>query len=192
MRKRCALVLCSFVLTAGVSQAGIITAITSLSAANEIPPIASPGTGSAIVTIDTVLNTMQVQVAFSGLTTNTVAAHIHCCIAQPANTGVATTVPAFPGFPLGVTSGTYNGTLDLTSAGSYNPAFVTAEGSVAAAETALITGISAGQTYLNIHTTMNPGGEIRGILAVTPEPATMLLLTAGMGLMLLVGRRRRA
>jgi hypothetical protein len=41
---------------------------------------------------------------------------------------VATTLPTFAGFPLGVTSGTYINTLDLTLASSYNPAFVTANG----------------------------------------------------------------
>jgi hypothetical protein len=60
------------------------------------------------------------------------------------------------------------------------------------AEAALIAGISAGQTYLNIHTVNIPGGEIRGILAPVPEPGTMLLLAAGMSVVLLARRRRRA
>jgi hypothetical protein len=79
-----------------------------------------------------------------------------------------------------VTSGTYDMTLDLTSSSSYNPAFVTAEGSVATAEAALLAGIAAGDAYLNIHTTIYPGGEIRGFLepASVPEPATFLLVGA--------------
>jgi hypothetical protein len=49
--------------------------------------------------------------------------------------------------------------------GSYNPAFVTANGGTAAsAEATLFTGIMAGHAYLNIHTTMFPGGEIEGFL----------------------------
>jgi hypothetical protein len=37
-------------------------------------------------------------------------------------------------------------------------------GTVASAEAALLDGLRAGQTYLNIHTSMFPGGEIRGVL----------------------------
>src|ERR1035441_9141981 len=76
---------------------------------------------------------------------------IHCCTALPdaGNAGVATTTPTFTNFPLGVTSGSYDFTYDLTAAGTYNPAFVTAEGSVAIAEAALLGGIAAGDSYLN-------------------------------------------
>src|SRR5579862_1643911 len=129
------------------------------------PAMNSPGTGNALVAWNTLTNQMTVNVAFSGLTSGTTASHIHCCAPPPANTGVATTVPTFPGFPLGVTSGTYSRTFDMTSAGSYNPAFVTANGGTpASAEAALFAGLVAGQAYLNIHTTMFPGGEIRGFL----------------------------
>ena len=100
-----------------------------LSGANENPPTTSLGTGSATVTIDPVADTMRVEVTFSGLTTsNITGAHIHCCVTQGGNTGVATTMPAFPGFPLGVTSGTYDNTLNMLELGSYNMAFVTANG----------------------------------------------------------------
>ncbi len=57
----------------------------------------------------------------------------------------------------------------------YNPAFVTNNGGLAQAAAALIAGLLAGNTYLNIHTVNFPGGEIRGQLAV-PEPATLALL----------------
>ena len=85
-----------------------------------------------------------------------------------------------PAFPWAFTSGTYNQTLDMTLASSYNPAFVTAEGgTVAGAEAALFAGLASDMTYLNIHTTNNPGGEIRGQLALAaPEPGTFLLACA--------------
>jgi hypothetical protein len=151
----------------------------------ESPPTGSPGTGFAIVTIDTVLQTMEVNVTFSGLTSGNTASHIHCCIAPGGNVGVATTVPTFTGFPGGVTSGSYDHTFDLTNSSSYNPAFVTANGgTVANAETVLLAGLSAGDAYLNIHTTNFPGGEIRGFLRAVPEPSTwamMILGFAGIG-----------
>jgi len=110
------------------TQAAVLTFGGSLSGANEIPPSGAPGIGSATVTINTVAQTMEVEVTFSGLTGDPTGAHIHCCVAQGGNTGVATTMPAFPGFPLGVTSGTYDNTLNMLELGSYNMAFVTANG----------------------------------------------------------------
>jgi hypothetical protein len=153
----------------------------------ESPSTGSPGTGFAQVTIDTAANTMDVMVTFSGLTSGTTASHIHCCIAPGGNAGVATTTPTFTGFPLGVTSGTYDHTFDMSLASSYNPAFVTANGgTVASAEPVLLAGLSAGDAYLNIHTANFPGGEIRGFLHAVPEPSTwamMILGFAGIGFM---------
>jgi CHRD domain len=78
---------------------------------------------------------------------------------------VATTTPTFAGFPLGVTAGTYHIILDLTLATSWNAAFIAANGgTTAGAEAALAAGLNAGNTYLNIHTNVFPGGEIRGFL----------------------------
>jgi hypothetical protein len=141
---------------------------TSLSGANENPPNTSPGSGSATVTWNTATNRMTVQVVFDGLTAGTTASHIHCCAVPPANAMVATQLPRFIGFPVGVTSGTYSNTFDMTDPASYNPAFVTANGgSVATAEPVLLAGLLAGKAYLNIHTTMFPGGEIRGTLILS-------------------------
>jgi hypothetical protein len=68
----------------------------------------------------------------------------------------------------------------MSLASSYNPAFITAHGgTVAGAQAAFVAGLLSGQTYLNIHTTQFPGGEIRGQLQPVPEPATMLLLATG-------------
>ena len=88
----------------------------TLAGANENPVNASPGSGSTTVFYDAAAHTLRVVVSFSGLTAGTSASHIHCCTAPPGNAGVATTTPTFPGFPLGVTAGTYDNTLDLTSA----------------------------------------------------------------------------
>ena len=155
-----------------------VTFVGQLAGANEVPPIASPGMGLATVVLDPTAQTIQVNATFSGLTSNDTAAHIHCCAPLGTNAGVATTVPAFPGFPLGVNSGTYSSVVfDLTQPTIYNPAFVALEGgTIPLAEAALIAGIQNGQTYLNIHTMINPGGEIRGQLEPVPEPTTLLLL----------------
>jgi len=173
-------------------SAGIIIYNVSLTGPGEAPPNASPGLGTGIVTIDDILNTMRVQVQFSGLLGTTTNSHIHCCTTVPLTgaAGVATTTPTFAGFPLGVTSGTYDQTLDLTLPTSYNPAFVAANGgTTASAEAVLLAGTVAGESYLNIHTTSFPGGEIRGFLIAQPEPSTFLL--GGAALVAFVIRRRR-
>lgn len=179
-------------LQAPAAQAVPMTFVATLSGAAEIPPNGSPGTGQATVVLDPTANMLQVQVSFSGLTSGTTASHIHCCVpsSAPGNLLVATTTPTFPGFPLGVTSGTYDRTFDLTLASSYNPAFVTAEGGIPQAEAALIAAIESGANYLNIHTTNFPGGEIRGTLAPIPEPASMVLLGSALVALGLIGRRR--
>jgi hypothetical protein len=169
-------------------RANIITFSAPLSGANENPAVVTPATGFTTVSLDTVTQLLMIDLTFTNLTTPTTAAHIHCCISPPDNAGVATTVPAFPGFPLGVTSGTYDGVLDLTLASSYNPAFITANGgTVASAEAAFVTGFENDMTYLNIHTTQNPGGEIRAFL--TPEPPSVALVGLALAAFWMVRRR---
>jgi hypothetical protein len=137
----------------------------NLSGPAESPPNSSLGSGSGFVDLDPILHTLRVSFTFSGLTGNTTASHIHCCVVPNGTAGVATTTPTFPGFPLGVTSGSYDVVLDMTQASSWNPAFITAHGGTpAGAEAALSAGIAATQAYLNVHTSTVPGGEIRGFL----------------------------
>jgi hypothetical protein len=166
------------------ASAAILIYEATLSGPSESPSNASPGTGFAEVTLNTIANTMRVEVTFSDLLAPTTASHIHCCTTSPGTgvAGVATTVPTFTDFPLGVTSGTYDHTFDITLASTYNPAFVTANGGTpAGAFSALLAGLNAGDAYLNIHSTMFPSGEIRGFLQVeaVPEPSTWAMMILG-------------
>jgi hypothetical protein len=163
----------------------------TLSGAAEATPTPSLGTGEALVTIDTIAHTLLVQVTFTGLLSNDTASHIHCCTASPftGTAGVATVTPTFTGFPTGVTAGSYSHLFDLTNANAYNPSFVTANGGLAGAEAALAAGMASGTSYLNIHTTLYGGGEIRGFLTPVPEPASIVLF--GTGLAGVIGRSLR-
>jgi len=180
---------------APVAQATVLIFTASLDGPSESPPNGSPGTGTTTVTINDVANTMRVQIDFSGLLGQTTASHIHCCTALPGTgpAGVATQTPTFVGFPLGVTSGTYDHTFDLTLASTYRPGFITDNGGTpASAEEVLIAGLEAGKAYLNVHSNIFTGGEIRGFLQLTgvPEPSSLLLLAgAFLGMLPLVRRR---
>jgi hypothetical protein len=55
--------------------------------------------------------------------------------------------------------------------------------------------LRANLTYVNVHTSANPAGAVRGQLfevTVVPEPSTYAMLLAGLGVVGLIARRRRA
>jgi hypothetical protein len=150
---------------------------TTLLGSNEVPPTGSSGTGTGVFTLNDAQTTLEVNIAFSGLGTPDSAAHIHCCAPVGANASVVLSfIPA--GFPLGVTSGTFDHVFTLATdlSGISTAAF--------------LSNLFAGETYANIHTTQFGGGEIRGQLpAAVPEPGSFAVL--GFGLLALAAMRRQ-
>ena len=194
----CAAILGACVAAAGpaTARAQVISYAAPLSGPNESPPNTSPATGLSFVDFNPTAHTLRIRATFQGLTGTTTASHIHAPTPTPltGTAGVATVIPAFPGFPLGVTSGSYDNTLNTLTDATYNPAYETANGGTAAgAEAALTSALAQGRAYFNIHTTTFGGGEIRGFLvpAPVPEPGALALTGVVFAGVLAYRRRRR-
>lgn len=179
----------------GFAHATVIHFETDLSGPAESPSNTSPGLGFANVYFDDTAQTLEVNVTFWGLLGLSTASHIHATTALPGTgtSGVATEVPFFDSFPIGVTWGSYTHLFDLTLASSFNPAFITNNGGTpAGASMALEDAMLADKAYLNIHSTLYPGGEIRGFLHEVPDSAsTALLLSLAVGALIGLSRLQR-
>jgi hypothetical protein len=55
----------------------------------------------------------------------------------------------------------------------------------------LLTGLASDETYLNIHTSTHTGGEIRGFLVTSPEPASLPLAVLTLGGLAFFWRAKR-
>lgn len=130
----------------------------TLDGLQEVPPNASPATGAATVTLNDVTNDLAWNIAYSGLLGSITGAHFHAPAAPGQNAGIALGVSIGPSPLVG------NATITDTLEGH----------------------IKNGMCYFNIHSTVFPGGEIRG--QVTPEPTTLALF--GLGLLALRRYRR--
>jgi hypothetical protein len=131
-----------------VSGTAIVYA-ADLRGSNETPPNSSTATGSAIVTIDTINNTLTWDVATKGIA-SPLFAHIH-----PGAAGVAgNPLITFAGSSSDFTNGRTNGAVSIASLD-------------ATQLNNLLTNPSA--FYVNVHSSAFPGGEIRGQLTAANE-----------------------
>jgi hypothetical protein len=146
--------------------------------------IGASGTGSLFLQYDEHGHTLFVDVEWSGLSSGTTVAQIHCCTSAPS-TGTAdialgaSSPPGLPGWPDRLTAGTYEKVIDLDDPEMYADAFLAMSGGTAAgAEQRLIENLISGNAYFSIHTSAFPSGEIRAFIA--PEPATLAVLALGL------------
>lgn len=106
----------------------------ALDGAQEVPPVATAGRGWGVVRFDPATSNVRIFCHFENLTSAPIAAHLHQG-ATGVNGGILV--------PLALASpNTYTGTAVLPAAA--------------------IAALTAGNTYLNVHTPANGGGEIRG------------------------------
>jgi hypothetical protein len=183
----------------GRAQAQTVSLAAALSGDQEVrpglPPVVTSASGFGTLTYNQGLGTIVVNLRVQGLTGTTVGVgpgggpgHVHFGL-PGMNGGIVIPVTSAP---IGATS------FDVTQ--SYTFASLLGFG-VAAADVATLTtqlnglvGASVGTPaglYFNVHTTTYPGGEIRGNLAVVPEPSTYVLMAGGLTLLGGVAARRR-
>ena len=163
-----------------------------LLSANENPPggtlNGTPGNGGELGTgilFDDVTRVLTINVgwgtgnsaSFANLSGSATVGHIHGVTpstgtaAYLENVGVLYNLFDQPGWNNSASAGGFNGS--ITIAANH------------------VSALMNGQLYLNVHTSANTGGEIRGNLVPVPEPSTYTLFALG-GLGLLGWMRRRA
>jgi len=125
----------------GVARADQINFKADLNGATEVPPVTTAGKGSATASLNTATKMLTWTVDYSGMSGPVTAAHIHGPAATGANAGVLVSLGTNLASPI-------KGTATLTDA--------------------QISDLEAGQTYINLHTAENKGGEIRGQLQRAP------------------------
>lgn len=118
----------------------------TLDGSQEVPPVATTGTGTAQVSVDVPTGAVQVDGTYTGLSSPVTAAHIHGPAAVGAEAGIL--------IGLGVTGGT---TGTFFGSGTLTPAQVT--------------DLLAGMHYVNVHTALFADGEVRGQI-IAPGSAT--------------------
>ncbi len=143
-----------------------------LAGANEVPAVTTTATGTFSATLDEAAGTLAWTLSVPAIT-NATAAHIHSGAAG-SNGGIVVNLFAAPtGAPVSTinVSGTARAA-DLAGALAGNMA-------------GFVTALKAGTLYVNVHTTANPGGEIRAQItaaAAAPAPVAAPAKTGNGGL----------
>ena len=143
-----------------------LSAIIDGAQANAGAGTGSPGTGVASMTYDDVTGVFAWDISWGGLIGTETVMHFHGPALPNQNAGVQVNFGAISG---------------LTSPSIGSTTISTAQ----AAD------LLADLWYINIHTTLEPGGEIRGQVLRVPEPTAVSMLLAAFGGFGLFHRRNR-
>jgi hypothetical protein len=137
---RHSLVLAGFaVLIAGTASAATEKFHATLTAASEVPPTKSTGSGEATVSLDTATHELSYDVTFSGFSSDVTAAHIHGPAEVGKNAGVVVPLGTAPKSPI-------HGSAKLTPEQESQ--------------------LTSGMYYVNVHSKNFPSGAVRGQLTM--------------------------
>ena len=152
--RRAVLLLAAFILvgtTAGAAQAQTIRFTAALSGANETPGVITGAFGNATVTLDTGTQTVTWNIDVFNLPSGINNAHFH--VGGP---GVAGPTVVNIGF-------TANQSNDFNLSGSATASNLLVRGDQGIRSwDDFMQALQGGQLYINIHSAVNPAGEIRG------------------------------
>jgi hypothetical protein len=118
-------------------RVGLIGFNASLDGSQETPPVITAGSGTAFAVLDNDLKSLTYQISYAQLSSGFTASHFHQG-AFGISGGVIEPITAFKG---NTAQGIWSGFSDN-----------------------LVINLIKGNIYLNVHTALNPGGEIRGQL----------------------------
>ena len=128
-----------------------------LSGANETPGIASGAGGTAPITLNTATRTVTYKVDVYNLPSGATAAHFHS-----AGPGVSGPVVVNFTVPAGISN-------DFSISGTASASDLVPRGEQGIRSwDDFIQALTLGQVYVNVHSSVNPGGEVRG--QVVPVP----------------------
>jgi hypothetical protein len=164
----CALALASAIVWTGQPVSGATLFAANLTGSQEVPAVVTPGTGFGTVLLNDAQTMITVDETFANLTTPATASHIHDSTGGPGTSGPI--VFPFTGVPAATSGSIPEQTFAITSA--------------------QVTDLFAGKLYFNVHTSVNPSGEIRGFINQVPEPSTMFMLGAGLAGLAFYARKR--
>ncbi len=157
----------SVVAAGAVAQVELFNTPFGITPGQEVNGSTGTGSGTALLSVDPGTLNITGTIDVTGLPWSGVTGfHIH-------NAPFGTNGPVVFNFP---TNGSVVGE---------NPWTFTVNGTLTQA---VLDSMRLGNSYINVHTAANPGGEIRGQLAPVPEPATIAAL--GLGVAALARRRR--
>ncbi len=124
-------------LLAGAASADVHVLTASLDGAQTVPPVTTGGTGSATVTVDDVTGYVHVQGTYANMNGNQTVVHLHGPAAPGSTSGPMFALPGTGGM-----TGTFEGSSTVTPT--------------------RVTQILSGLSYVNVHSSTNNPGELRG------------------------------
>jgi hypothetical protein len=125
--------------TLSLARAAPVSFTVPLTGDQQVPPVQTPGSGTANLTYDSSTHVVTWNITFSGLTSPATMAHFHGPAPAGKNAGVKVWI-------------SQKGNMSVTSP-------LSGQATLSADDAQIF---EAGNMYINVHTKTNPGGEIRG------------------------------